>query len=398
MMKLSRMRVIDEGMGILICIILGAILKLKNIILPARGETDPENVKKILCQKYFGLGSILNSVPLLKALRKKYPNAKIIFLTLETQRDVVELCRMADEVITIRLNSIGIFTKDALKAIAYIAAQRIDISIDLEFFSKFTLIVSFFTFANIRIGLHQKRIRPDGILTHAIFYNPYKHLSKIYFSYAAALGIEYDPEYFSSLLPVPEEQLKNKLCEKLNLKRDKKIITVNVNTSDLFKFRSWPSDYFVELLKSLLRKYPDHQYILIGGKGDYEHVSLIYNKIGRTGHLINAAGETSIAELFALIEISDLVITNDSGPLHIASFYGRDIAAFFGPENPVVYGPINKNAVVFYSEDLYCSPCMSVYDSKKSLYGETCSGNLCLLGIKPGEVFERIEKVFLNNK
>lgn len=393
-MTLARMRSIDEGMGTFLCVILGAFLKLKSMILPVRGEMDPKDVKKILCQKYFGLGSILNAIPLIKALRKKYPNAKIIFLTLETQRDVVELCRIADEVITVRLNSIGIFTKDVLSAIAYIAAQKIDISVDLEFFSKFTLIISFFTFARVRIGLHQKKIRPNGILTHSVFYNPYKHLSKIYFAYATALGIEYDREYFGSLLPTLKDRLEEKLIEKLDLKRDKKIVTVNVNTSDLFKFRSWPADYFVELIRLQLKRHPDYQYILVGAPGDYEHVNSIYNKIGRYTQLMNAAGKTSTSELFALIELSDLVITNDSGPMHIASFYGRNTVVFFGPESPIVYGPINKNALVFYAEDTHCSPCLSVYDSKKSLYGESCSENVCLRKIKPEEVFSRTEEVF----
>ncbi|MFQ5787350.1 MAG: glycosyltransferase family 9 protein, partial [Thermodesulfobacteriota bacterium] len=84
-----------------------------------------------------------------------------------------------------------------------------------------------------------------------------------------------------------------------------------------------------------------------------------------------------------------------SGPLHIADTYGTKIVAFFGPETPVVYGPRSKDALVFYSEDKYCSPCMNVYDSKKSSYGESCKENICLMNIKPKQVFEKIEKCFL---
>lgn len=113
------------------------------------------------------------------------------------------------------------------------------------------------------------------------------------------------------------------------------------------------------------------------------------------GQILNVAGKTDIGELFSLIEMSYLMITNDTGPLHIASLYGKNIAAFFGPETPVVYGPLNDNALVFYSNDLYCSPCLSVYDNKKTLYGNICVKNICLLEFKPIDVYNRIEKAFL---
>jgi len=398
MMTLSRMRFIDEEIGTVICVVLGAFLRLKYLFLPAGRKTDPKDVKKILCQKYFGMGSILNSLPLIKALRRKYPNAKIIFMTLETQREVVELCRISDEVITVRIDSLPLFIGDTLKVLRYLIGQKIDISIDLEFFSKFTLIVSFLTSARVRVGLHQKRIRPQGILTHAVFYNPYKHLSRIYFAYASALGVEYDSGYFQALLPPADGGIKERLVHRLRLDPGKKAVIINTNSSELFKFRSWPAEYFAELISSLLDKYPDRQYVLIGNAADKDHVDAIYAMAGRPAGLVNAAGETGIAELFALIEMADLVITNDSGPMHIASLYGKSTVAFFGPESPVVYGPLNGNSLVFYAKDIYCSPCLNIYDSKKSLYGENCPENRCLISIKPGEVFDRIEKVFLNRK
>ena len=89
------------------------------------------------------------------------------------------------------------------------------------------------------------------------------------------------------------------------------------------------------------------------------------------------------------------MITNDSGPLHIAEWYGTKIVAFFGPETPVIYGPRSKDALVFYLKDKYCSPCINVYDNKKSLYGDICKDNKCLSEIKPIEVFEKTEERFL---
>ena len=342
------------------------------------------------------MGTILHAIPLIRALKQHYPNAKIIFVTLESNREIVQLIQMADEVLTIRLDSLGIFIRGVLSNIMYLIRQRVDISIDLEFFSKFTMIVYFLCNAKIRVGLHQKRIRPEGIMTHNIYYNHYKHISDIYFAFTNAFGIERKQEYFTSYLPSLRNSQEKVLREKFGLKRDVQIVIINVNASELFKFRRWPSNYFIELIELLIQRHPDFYYILIGGRADCEYVNDIYQSIHRNDRLINCAGQTNIKELVALIEMAYLMISNDSGPMHIASLCSVNLVAFFGPETPVVYGPINGNALVFSPNGLYCSPCMSIYDSKKSLYAEECLKNECLTNVKPKEVFEMIENRFLN--
>lgn len=394
-MTLSFMRKVDDSLGMILCRILGWFLSIKHLLIPRKRKVDRENIHTILCQKYFGLGSILHAIPLIRALKEHFPNARIIFLTLESNREITQLSRVADEILTIQLNSAGMFVRGVFKTIVYLLRQRIDISIDLEFFTKFTMIVSFSTMARIRVGLHQRKIRPEGILTHSIYYNHYKHISDIYFAFSYIFDITRKQEYFTSCLPSFRDSHEKKLRERFGLKDEIPIVTINTNASELFNFRRWPSEYFIELIQLLLEHYPNNYYTLIGGESDYRYVEDIYRKTNNShGRLINCAGKTSLEELCALIEMSYLMITNDSGPMHIASLYNVNIAVFFGPETPIVYGPVNDNALVFYSKDLYCSPCLSVYNSKQSLYEEKCSKNRCLMGIKPKEVFEAIKKRF----
>ncbi len=397
-MKFSFMRNVDDHAGMFIGILLGKMAQIKNLIYPTKREIYPEKVKTILCQKYFGMGSILMTLPLINGLRRKYPNAKIVFLTLESNRELLKICKMADEVLTINLRSFPLLMKDVFLRLVRLLGYRIDISIDLEFYSNFSMLISFLTLAKVRVGLHQKYIRPDGLITSEIYYNYYKHITEIYFAYARVLGIEAKPEYFNSLLPSMRKSREPELRRKLNLKHDIPIILINVNASDLFIFRCWPADYFVALVRRLIKNYPDNYYILIGGKSDREYVDNIYKQIGENEQLINSAGQTDLKELFGLVEMSSLMITNDSGPMHIASLYGKNIAVFFGPETPVVYGPLNENVIVFYSGEMYCSPCLNVYDSKQSLYKETCKENNCLKALKPDYVYSLIEEKFLSGK
>ena len=396
-MTLYFMRIIDDCIGMWICKLLGACIKIKCILIPPHTDIAPDKVRKILCQKYLGMGSILNAIPLMKGLRKQYPNAKIIFITTKSNRKIIPLCNMADEVLFVNFDSFSLFIKDVVKNLFYLMREGIDISIDLEFFAKFSMLVSILSMSKVRVGLYHNKIRPEGILTHKIYYNPYKHISEIYFAYAVALSIERKEEYFKDIIPSFKSSFEKSVRENFSLKTNTKIIVINVNAGELFIFRRWPASYFVELIKLLVKNYPEYYYILIGGKFDYEYVDDIYKKTGVCERLINAAGLTSIEELFTLIEMSYLVITNDSGPLHIASLYGKNIVVLFGPETPIIYGPTNSNALIFYADDIYCSPCMSVYDSKKSLYGETCIENRCLLKFKPEEVYSGIEQHFLNH-
>lgn len=397
-MTLTFIRRIDNSIGVLLCTFLGMLSLLKNFLIPSNKELEKKDVQTILCQKYFGMGSILLAIPLLKGLRENYPNAKIIFLTLEENKKVIELCSLADEVLVVRIDSLWVFTKDAIKNVAYLISKKIDVSIDLEFFAKFTMLVSFISMARIRVGFYLRNIRPKGMVTHKIPFNPYKHLMEIYFSFGTDLGIERKRMYFSSPLPTLKDLYGNILLEKFDLDVRDKFIIINVNSSHLFKFRCWPSYYFVELIQLLIDKYPEYCFIMIGSKNERNYVEGIYNKINhKNSKLINCAGQTSLEEFFALIEMSYLLITNDSGPMHIASLYGKNIVAFFGPETPIVYGPINKNSVVFYNKNMHCTPCLNVYDNKNIFCGRTCIQNDCLLEIKPKEVFKRIENVFLKN-
>ena len=104
--------------------------------------------------------------------------------------------------------------------------------------------------------------------------------------------------------------------------------------------------------------------------------------------VINFAGKTTFKELITLYSISDLLITNDSGPVHFASTTEIPILALFGPETPKIFGPMSPNAKVI-SLELACSPCVSVFNQKKS----SCDDNQCMEQISVQMVFKETQKI-----
>jgi ADP-heptose:LPS heptosyltransferase len=395
-MKLSMMRYIDETVGTFLTRLISIGIIFKRFFFSPSKKVERLEVRTILCQKFFGLGSILHALPLIKALRYHYPNASIIFFTLPSNREVVELCQAGDEVCTIETSSPLSFICSLGSNLLYLYRRQVDVTVDLEFFSKFSLFVSVLCGARRRVGLYMKKIRAGGILTDKVFFNNYRHISEIYFAYAQALGIEKRPEFFTSLLPSMDIEVMERMLTKLSIPAHIPVIVINVNVGSLSLSRRWPAEHFVQLIQTLVDTYPDYHYVLIGMESEFEYVEEICLRVVHQKNLVNCAGMTTLPELFALIESTFLFISCDSGPLHIASLYGKNLVGFYGPETPIVYGPTNKNALIFYSTEHYCSPCLSVYDSKKCLYGELCPDNACLRSIDPDEVFQAVENKFLS--
>lgn len=390
------MRIIDESLGVLLCRIAGVILQLSRLLLPAPQPKEAAKIKRILIQKYFGLGSILHAIQLIKILRNNYPNARITFITIGSNTEIIQLCNLADDLLVIDFGSPVAFVKSCSRLVLKLPFGKFDISIDLEFFAKFPLLVSALSRAPVKIGLFHRKARPNGILTHKVTFNAYRHISEIYLAYAEVLYLKPAMVRLDQCLPSFRTECEYSIRKRYQLEHNRGIIIVNVNSGDLFSFRKWPAQHFVTLLSLLLERHPNYTYMLIGSQSERGYIEEIISKvIGATNILINCAGQTSIKELFTLIEMSELIITNDSGPLHIGSLYGKNLAAFFGPETPVLYGPLNSNVLVFYPDKLYCSPCLCVYDSKQSLYAETCEENICLSALQPHQVITALEERFL---
>ena len=150
-----------------------------------------------------------------------------------------------------------------------------------------------------------------------------------------------------------------------------KIIILNANASDIVPLRKWPMDRFVELGRKLLEN-SSITIILTGSPEEKDVCEDLALQIS-PARTVNFAGKTSFKELITLYSISDLLITNDSGPVHFASTTEIPILALFGPETPKIFGPMSPNAKVI-SLELACSPCVSVFNQKKS----SCDDNQCM--------------------
>lgn len=121
--------------------------------------------------------------------------------------------------------------------------------------------------------------------------------------------------------------------------------------------KRWPAENFRELIEILSKRYPETQLVLLGGKSDYETAAAIRNGNGST---LDLTGRTNLWEMIEIIRGAKLMVTNDTGPMHIGAALGTPLVPIFGPTEPARTGPYGQVERSLQGK-LSCIPCMKSY-------------------------------------
>lgn len=349
--------------------------------------------RDIVILKCLGFGSIVQMAPMLATLRAAYPETRITLLTFEQNAGLAALLPFVDSVSTIEFRrGRWRFVWETLRAIARLRALRPGLLIDCEFFSYY---VAFLTWLiarreTVSIGYFNNRRSKDWIFTHAIAIDLSEHITESFQKSLAPLALEAPPQPLEDCgfrVPVEARQRLAETLRARGVHADGGWVVVNVNASDLCLNRRWPLAHFQTLLRALAQT-PEFErvtWLLIGGPEDRAYVAECCAGLADLPQVHNLAGETSLAELAALLSQACLFIGNDSGPLHLAEAYGLRSISFFGPETPNLYGPRGGKHRVFYMRP-HCSPCLNVFYSKDN----NCNDNICMKVIAPSQVLDAV--------
>jgi ADP-heptose:LPS heptosyltransferase len=161
-----------------------------------------------------------------------------------------------------------------------------------------------------------------------------------------------------------------------------------VNASDMLPQRRWMPENFAAVAIELLKKYENILLVFTGAPAEREYVQNVINMIADK-RCVNSAGVFLFEELVSLYQLSNFMITNDSGPAHFAAVTPLKVFVLFGPETPRLYLPMG-NAEPFYL-GLPCSPCVSAANHRKT----TCITRPCIATISPAMVTERLNEYLL---
>ena len=150
--------------------------------------------------------------------------------------------------------------------------------------------------------------------------------------------------------------------------------------------KRWPAKYFAELVRALAGKFPETRFAILGDQGDRPLGEIISRAAPE--RCLNLCGETSLPEMIEWVRLCDLMVTNDTGPMHVAAALGKPLVALFGPTEPRRTGPYGQLENVLRL-DLPCSPCL------KSRLRHFEKPDECFRALPPALVFERAQKLLL---
>jgi lipopolysaccharide heptosyltransferase II len=168
----------------------------------------------------------------------------------------------------------------------------------------------------------------------------------------------------------------------LGIRQDRPLIACHV-ASNNGQSKRWPLLYWSRLLGRLIGE-RGAQVVLTGAPGDLPLIERITERMAHTAY--NLAGKTSLPQLAALFQRADVVISGDSGPMHIADALGTPLIAIHGPTDPAQFGPLGPLATVLKSS-IWCSPCYNMKDPADCRFYTT----QCMKNITPARVFEVVD-------
>jgi len=391
---------LDGRVGPLLCLLLLVARRLRNRRSQAQ-EGRP--VEKVLVLKFWGIGSIVLASPLLLALRTRYPRARIDFVTLAENETILSMYPQVDRSITLDLGK-GIlgFIADTLRTILRIRRERYDLVLDLEFFTKYSAIFSCLANARITRGFSTKGSARGQLHDVEVPFNTYHHVSTNFLTLLEGDPMRAIPlfrgEELVTLAPLRASEQASANCERMlesdpAWRRDRPTVVVNPNVGDMALERRWPAERMADLLQSLAAN-DESNIVLTGSRAEHPYVESLVHLAGIHGRVVIVAGRLDLDAFVALLQRAAVVVTNDSGPLHLARAAGARVVALFGPETPVLYGPLRSREGQPYRvhyRGLACSPCMNVHENK--VLSCWFAQARCMTEIEPRDVLASIDEL-----
>jgi lipopolysaccharide heptosyltransferase I len=300
---------------------------------------------KILVVKPSSLGDIIHALPTVRILRRAFPQSHIAWLVNENFAPILDGCPVINRVIPFARHRYN--TARGMMELTHLLValrrERFDWAIDLQCLLRSSL-VTLATGARRRTGL------ADGREGSTNFYNehikipaPNMHAVDRYLMVPRQLGIAVDRVEFPL---APDPCGPKAALEKLIL----------INPGARWPTKRWPAPRFGELLARLAAVWPDHRLAIIGSADE----RITAESIAAAAHasVEVLAGRTTLPQLLDLMRRAALLISNDSGPMHLAVAVGTPVVAIFGPTNPRQTGPYPASAHAVLRAAIPCSPCL----------------------------------------
>jgi 3-deoxy-D-manno-octulosonic-acid transferase/heptosyltransferase-1 len=314
----------------------------------------------ILIIRLSSIGDVVHTLSAVEPLRQHFPGCTITWVVEEKAEDLIKGYPGIDRVIVSRrkqwledLHNFKFYhlTRNVREFLKELRRDHYDIIIDFQGLFK-SGILAFLARGKRKVGyknareastmFYSEKAPPPDFNDHAIK----RHMALIHY-----LGVKESPNSFS--LPFGKEDKDNleKLFDNEHVNRNKPVVCFH--PSAVWATKRLAQEKVARLCDMLQEEFKC-QILFVGTAEEKEYLDHICSLLN--GEAKNLAGKTSLRELACLVSKSDLMVSMDSGPMHITCAVGTPVVALFGPTAPWRTGPFGDNYSVIRKE-LPCSPC-----------------------------------------
>jgi heptosyltransferase-2 len=350
--------------------------------LIGKRKLEAEEIKSVVVRGTNWVGDAVMTIPALRELRRILPNARITLATRSSTAGIFEDADFLDDLLVYDRGSGGL--RATLRQIKAWQTRKFDLAL---------LFQNAFEAAFIAVGSRVPRrvgYATDGrraLLTHAIRLPAWRGERHEVFYYLNLTGelerllfntdtvIHRDP-VFDLQVSQPRLQAARKMLAELGAGFDRPLIALCPGSTNS-RAKRWPADRYAALGDKVVRELGAS--VALIGSPDELDVSQEVSAL-MSGDPIMLTGRTTLAEAVAVLAQTDLLVSNDTGPAHIAAALGRRALVIFGPTDPTTTRPYSPVAeVVRHPPD--CAPCM---------LRDCPIDHRCMTAITPDELFTRI--------
>jgi lipopolysaccharide heptosyltransferase II len=335
--------------------------------------------QNILVIKMSAVGDVILSVPSLRAIKAKYPDADIRVLIGREARPVLDRCHYINDRIVCDFKGKDRGFLGLWRLGRELRKHCFDMVIDLQNNRK-SHMLSFLSFAPLRYGYDNRKLSVllnRKVKDDAPYLDPVEHQARV----LALAGIKSEDKTLELWPSESDDADVQKFLDDNWVKPGQELVGINIRASSRWESKNWPAGYIAELCDRLASEF-NIRIVLTGLKSDTGLANKI-TKLTRSKPVV-AVGRTDILELASLIKRFKAYVTPDSAPMHIAASVAVPFIALFGPTDPARHLPPSKRFVLLYkTRELRCGPC----------YSPRCSKNFkCMRKISVDEVFDAMKK------
>ncbi len=337
-------------------------------------EIPKDSIKRVVVRGTNWVGDAVMTVPALRALRSLFPDAHI---TLATRGWAQGLFADADFIDDIQVHE-GTGLRSVVNQVR--AWQKRDFDLAVLFPNSLeSALVAALSRVPVRTGYATEG--RQRLLTHPLplpEWRSSRHEIYYYLNIVEQLGVvENQASQPDGSLTVGEagKSEARALLRSHGVSGERRLIALcpgSINS----RAKRWPTDRYAALGDRMISEL-DAEVVLIGSEGELEVSSQVSRAMQRTPIVLT--GKTNLTQLVSVLSVVDLLVTNDTGPAHIASALGRPTLVIFGPTNPLTTRPYSESGQIMRVPP-DCAPCM---------LRDCPIDHRCMTAITPDDVFQQ---------